>query len=68
MMRHEGWEVNHKRVERIWNEEGLKVPQRQKKRRRLKQGLEEETQSEFEWRKPQIPLHDNIRGSEYYNN
>ncbi len=35
MLEHEGWEVNHKRVERIWREEGLKVPQRQKKRRRL---------------------------------
>ena len=35
MLRHEGWDVNHKRVERIWGEEGLKVPQRQKKRRRL---------------------------------
>lgn len=31
----EGWHVNHKRVERIWREEGLKVPQRQKKRGRL---------------------------------
>ncbi len=31
----EGWCVNHKRVERIWREEGLKVPQRQKKRGRL---------------------------------
>jgi putative transposase len=30
-----GWCVNHKRVERIWQEEGLKVPKRQKKRRRL---------------------------------
>jgi len=29
-----GW--NHKRVERIWREEGLKVPQRQPKRRRLR--------------------------------
>ena len=27
--------MNHKRVERIWREEGLKVPQRQKKRGRL---------------------------------
>jgi hypothetical protein len=27
--------VNHKRVERIWREEGLKVPQKQPKRRRL---------------------------------
>ena len=31
----EGWHVNHKRVERIWCEEGLKVPQKQKKRGRL---------------------------------
>jgi transposase InsO family protein len=27
----EGWRVNHKRVERIWRVEGLKVPQRQPK-------------------------------------
>jgi transposase InsO family protein len=27
--------VNHKRVERIWRKEGLKVPQKQPKRRRL---------------------------------
>lgn len=31
----EGWHVNHKRVERIWREEGLKVPSKQKKRKRL---------------------------------
>lgn len=31
----EGWKINHKRVERIWREEGLKVPQRQPKRGRL---------------------------------
>ena len=31
----EGWKVNHKRVERIWRQEGLKVPKRQPKRRRL---------------------------------
>jgi transposase InsO family protein len=31
----EGWHVNHKRVERIWRQEGLKVPQKQPKRRRL---------------------------------
>ena len=30
-----GWVVNHKRVERIWREEGLKVPRRQPKRGRL---------------------------------
>jgi len=35
MLQHEGWRVNHKRVERIWRQEGLKVPQRQPKRRRL---------------------------------
>jgi len=31
----EGWQVNHKRVERIWRSEGLKVPQKQPKRGRL---------------------------------
>jgi len=30
-----GWEVNHKRVERIWRMEGLKVPAKQPRRRRL---------------------------------
>jgi putative transposase len=30
-----GWSVNHKRVERIWRREGLKVPQHQPKRGRL---------------------------------
>ena len=35
LLRNEGWRVNHKRVERIWRQEGLKVPQRQRKRRRL---------------------------------
>ena len=30
-----GWLVNHKRVERIWRREGLKVPQKQPKRGRL---------------------------------
>jgi putative transposase len=30
-----GWRVNHKRIERLWRREGLKVPQRQRKRRRL---------------------------------
>jgi len=35
MLRSEGWRVNRKRVLRIWHEEGLKVPQRQPKRRRL---------------------------------
>jgi putative transposase len=30
-----GWTVNHKRVERVWRQEGLKVPRRQPKRGRL---------------------------------
>ena len=30
-----GWIVNHKRVERIWRKEGLKVPRKQPKRGRL---------------------------------
>ena len=35
LLRREGWVVNHKRVERLWRREGLKVPKRQPKRRRL---------------------------------
>ena len=35
MMRNEGWMINHKRVERIWREEGLKLPVKQPKRGRL---------------------------------
>jgi len=35
MLRNEGWRVNHKKVERIWRSEGLKVPKRQPKRKRL---------------------------------
>lgn len=35
MLKAEGWNVNHKRVERIWREEGLKVPAKQPKRGRL---------------------------------
>jgi transposase InsO family protein len=35
LLREDGWQVNHKRVERIWREEGLRVPQKQRKRRRL---------------------------------
>jgi len=31
----EGWQVNHKKVERLWREEGLQIPQRHKKRKRL---------------------------------
>ena len=35
LLRNEGWKVNHKRVERIWRREGLKVPKKQPKRGRL---------------------------------
>ena len=35
LLRREGWWVNHKRVERIWRREGLKVPKKQPKRGRL---------------------------------
>lgn len=30
-----GWKVNHKRIERLWRREGLKVPKKQPKRGRL---------------------------------
>ena len=35
MIRNAGVEVNHKRVARIWREEGLKVPSKQSKRARI---------------------------------
>ena len=35
LLREVGWRVNRKRVERIWRQEGLKVPQKQPKKRRL---------------------------------
>jgi transposase InsO family protein len=35
LLRDGGWQVNHKRVERIWRQEGLKVPKKQPKRGRL---------------------------------
>ena len=35
LLRAEGWQVNHKRVERLWRQKGLKVPQRQPRRKRL---------------------------------
>ncbi len=34
-LRQMGWDVNRKRVQRLWREEGLRVPQRRRKRRRL---------------------------------
>ncbi len=34
LLARDGWRLNHKRVERLWREEGLAVPQKQRKRRR----------------------------------
>ena len=34
LLRIEGWQVNHKKVERLWREEGLQIPQRHRKRKR----------------------------------
>src|SRR5277367_809708 len=31
----DGWSVNRKRVQRLWREEGLRVPRRRRKRQRL---------------------------------
>lgn len=31
--RGEGWEVNHKKIQRLWREEGLRVPQRRRRKR-----------------------------------
>jgi putative transposase len=33
----EGWQLNRKRTQRLWREEGLRVPQRRRKRQRLGQ-------------------------------
>jgi len=35
LLKREGWQLNHKKVARIWRMEGLKVPQKQPKRGRL---------------------------------
>ena len=35
LLQSEGWKINHKRVERLWRREGLKVPAKQPKRGRL---------------------------------
>ena len=36
LLRHRGWHLNHKRVERIWRREGLKAPAKELKRVRLR--------------------------------
>jgi putative transposase len=35
LLRREGWRVNHKRIQRLWREAGLKVPAKQPKRGRI---------------------------------
>jgi putative transposase len=35
LLRREGWYVNKKRVHRLWREAGLRVPEKQRKRRRF---------------------------------
>jgi len=35
LLRVEGWKVNHKKIERLWREEGLQLPKRHKKCKRL---------------------------------
>ncbi len=35
LLRNAGWQVNDKRVERLWKREGLKVPRKQPKKGRL---------------------------------
>lgn len=34
-LREQGWQHNRKKIQRLWREEGLRVPQRRRKRRRL---------------------------------
>ena len=34
-LREEGWEANRKKIQRLWREEGLRVPRRKRKRQRL---------------------------------
>jgi len=34
-LRGEGFEVNRKKIQRLWREEGLRVPARRRKRQRL---------------------------------
>jgi putative transposase len=41
LLRREGWPVNKKRVHRLWRQEGLRVPDKQRKRRRLLLGESE---------------------------
>jgi len=33
-LREQGWEANRKKIQRLWREEGLRVPRRKHKRQR----------------------------------
>ena len=35
LLREEVWQINHKRMLRLWRQEGLEVPAKQSKRKRL---------------------------------
>lgn len=35
LLNREGWGVNHKKVQRIWRQEGLQIPRRRRKKRAL---------------------------------
>ncbi len=35
VLRDEGWDANRKKIQRLWREEGLKVPHRKTKRQRV---------------------------------
>ena len=37
-LRTRGWKVNHKRIERLWREEGMQVPKKQHRKRRIALG------------------------------
>lgn len=54
MLRREGWEVNKKRVLRLWREQGLKVPRKQHKSRRLRIGSSENSTTK---RRAEYPGH-----------
>jgi putative transposase len=51
-LRELGWEVNRKRVQRVWREEGLRVPQRRRKRRRLGESTSETTGTRLRAERP----------------
>ena len=40
MARRAGWNVNNKRIQRLWRDEGLRVPQRRRKKRLVGIGIQ----------------------------